>query len=410
MISKFSFENNKMDFAFKVIKSVGQYFFMPKPKPGIKPKQVLHQLTSLPKYVLVLIAHNLSVVDLYRFSTVNHQAYARLCGNQDYWKLRAQTMTGKIPEMEFDRNVYLENFCSFQKIDGASNQFFVKDISGNFRQVCYTRKYKATIDFRDTLCVKRIPDMPLGFRKDNDCGLQWRRWPNAMMVKVKSIICRDDYILIQTRDQKLYVQGRHPFTKPDRSSSFYSPTLLVENVTRVRNGKYNTIIWKDGKIYQTNVSQYEFGQYIPNTTFEPIDISSNQVLPFSLGDIVYLKESGARWSLSQLYFRNGYGREPPGFISANVRNIYVQEPYVYWISVKGVLWQANLIEGTPKRRIMERVHKLSCGDESLWVLTLDSKLYHIQSNSLKTDLTDVRLVSDNVCQAESHDNFVVVKR
>ena len=74
------------------------------------------------------------------------------------------------------------------------------------------------------------------------------------------------------------------------------------------------------------------------------------------------------------------------------------------------MWQANLIEGTPKRRIMERVHKLSCGDESLWVLTLDSKLYHIQSNSLKTDLTDVRLVSDNVCQAESHDNFVVVKR
>ena len=62
--------------------------------------------------------------------------------------------------------------------------------------------------------------MPLGFRKDNACGLQWRRWPNAMMVKVKSIICRDDYILIQTRDQKLYVHGRHPFTKPDRSSIF----------------------------------------------------------------------------------------------------------------------------------------------------------------------------------------------
>ena len=113
-----------MDFAFKVIKSVRQYFFMPKPKPGIKPKQVLHQLTSLPKYVLVLIAHNLSVVDLYRFSTVNHQAYARLCGNQDYWKLRAQTMTGKIPEMEFDRNVYLENFCSFQKIDWGIEPIF----------------------------------------------------------------------------------------------------------------------------------------------------------------------------------------------------------------------------------------------------------------------------------------------
>ena len=52
-------------------------------------------------------------------------------------------------------------------------------------------------------------------------------------------------------------------------------------------------------------------------------------------------------------FESGYGRGPPGFISANVRNIYVQEPYVYWISVKGVLWQTNLIDGTPKRRIMD---------------------------------------------------------
>ena len=40
----------------------------------------------------------------------------------------------------------------------------------------------------------------------------------------------------------------------------------------------------------------------------------------------------------------------------------------------------------------------------------DSKLYHIQSNSLKTNLTNVCLVSDDVCDAEGHNNFVVVKK
>lgn len=388
-----------MNFTFKVIKHVTQYLFSNKTEPKRSP----HQLTSLPKYILFIIAHKLSFLDLYRFSIVNHQAYDRLCKSQDYWKSRAQTIMGEIPETQFDRNRYLSRFCSFEKIDyvEAGNQFSTTNISGSFDRVFCTKQYKATLDFQQTLCVERI--MPV-FRKDND----WDKWPNSKMVNIKSVICRDDHILMHTLDGKLYVHGRHPFTNPHQSMLFNYPTLLIENVTKIKSGKYNTIIWRNGKLYQTDVCHRQFGQHIPNTTFEPLDISAKQALPFSLGDTVYVTNKGA--VSPQLYFKGKYGNETPRFISANVTSIYVQEPYVYWISRKGVLWQANLIALTPKRRIMDRVYKLSCSDECLWVVTFDSKLYHIQSNSLKTNLKNVLFLGDDVCDVEGHNNFVVVKK
>ena len=345
------------------------------------------------------IAHHLSFLDLYRFSTVNLQAYDRLYKSQNYWKSRAQCLTGEMPEVQYDRNMYMGRFLIHQKIDYTDHQFTVSDICGTFSQVHYTSSYKATIDFHGTLHVESK-------HFANDEAVRKKMWPYFSMVNVKSIIGEDNHMLIQTRDRKLYVAGGHPFTNENviHRPFFDDPTIILENVTKVNFTSQNTIIWKDSKIYKTNFSQRTLGQYLTNTVFEPVKISAKDVLVVWNGDIIFINTKG------QLYWRQQDSSKRLICISENVRSIYLQQPFVYWISVNGVLWQAKLNELIPKYRMMTGVRKISCAKEHLWILTLDSKLYHIQSNTLPTNMKNIRFVCDDVWDVDAHNNFAIVKK
>ena len=362
---------------------VKRFWFKPETTP------IPHPLTSLPKDILYLIAHKLSFIDLCLFSTVNRQAAKRLFQGQDYWRSRAYVIKGELPE--FNRAMYLTKCCRFQKITYDQGQITIEDIPSNFRRVSYTRTEIATIDFENTLHVETRPELLRFTTEDNLHGYS--------MANVESIICRDYSIIIQTRDKKLYVSGVDLFTKSNQFVVRASPSLILENVTKVNIGPEDAIIWKDGQIYQTNHWQNHVGPYLSNTIFEPLsgNISAKEIIPFDFRDIVFLTEKG------HLYVHKVFDRKPR-FISANVKKIYAHRKFVYWINDDGELWQNDFKRNV---KIMEKVCKLSCSKKYLWVLSLESKLYLIQSNSDQIDLNNITLVSDDV---ESCLDFVVVKK
>ena len=373
-----------MDFPFKITKSPKTVLRKTKPLPS--------QLTSLPKYILYQIANQLPFIDLSRFSTVNRQCYDRLYKSPDYWGLRYYAIRGVLPERSFTRNDYYVKFCTLRRIDYPAKEIAGRPVISDFKKVDEGKMYTVLIDFDNTLRVSPTRNFTFSRYK---------------MLNVKSIICSDDYILILTQDNKLYVDGppreAHLFT--DQTTSFGSPTLILSNVTKINIGKYNAILWRgNNKIYQVDVTHKPVGRYVSKMTCTPLSISATLALPFGCGDLVFVTANG------HMYFKSEYGHETPKFISDHVKHIYVQEPYVYWINKQNVLWQANLVTWTAKRQIMDRVYRLVCNRACLWVLTLETNLYRIPCSAMNMDLEEVSFVCNGVCNIEGHDNHVVVKK